>query len=456
MQIMDYLTEFKAVLSAATQWGMKSVPFSRKRADSPFENEKHRRKFMSACHRGYEKAQNRIIKVISAIKDDTKLTKAEKTYWELCFRRIVDAMAYTMIRTETHVARRLVLHFYPPAVDLDVILATKKHADELNAQSRLTFALLADLSTFIHVCDIFRVDLRPGARNLSFIEIKSGRINEILIDQLASYEPKEESLNLLETDASIDERHKAQAKRILKQRIRIEQVMEVLEKDSGIDIATKEPIKLDGPTLETHDYDLLLDDLCNSAQERGVSSATVQHCIHIGVGHSDKTDQAIEMAKSAALFAAHETLKKGSDKLHDIRSNLSGIIEEKDFLKGWDPFRWNLSAMSGNPFPLWSIDRKHISALVEGKLRIFSILDLPGFVYLAEELGLSMKLSSKKEAGKHIHKLGRRSFPTWGNRVLIAETPKTKITIGGGMIHRFIVDLKTPAQFILQWAKGAS
>ena len=453
---MDLLSEFKIVLSAATEWGIKNVLIHRKNFEAPFNNLKHSKKFISACHRGYEKAQSRIINIISAIKNDQALSESEKIYWELCFRRIIDSIAYAMIGTQTHVARRLVLHYCPPPIDLNVINANKKVADILNAESRLTFALLADLSTFIHVCDILRVDFRQDIPKLLLIEVKSGRVNEILLEKLASYEPKQESLDLLEKDQAIEKRYKSQAKRILRQKIRIQQIMEILKTDKGIDIQTGKLLKLLGPSIQTSDYDSFLNQLCNIARNESIASGTVQFCIHIGVAYAQDVEEAINNSMKAALFGYYESLKKMTNELSEVRAELSCYLDQKEFIKGWDPFIWNLYSMSDNPFPLWKIDRKNIFSLVESKMKIFTIFDLPAFIYLSRKLGLNIRLSSRKKTGEIIKQLGRRHIPTWGGRVLVVDTPKGELTIGGGIIHRFIVDLKTPSQFIYKLAHGDS
>jgi len=64
-----------------------------------------------------------------------------------------------------------------------------------------------------------------------------------------------------------------------------------------------------------------------------------------------------------------------------------------------------------------------------------------------------MRLSTRKEARKSLDQLSWRHIPTWGGRTLIADTPKGEIAIGGGIISRIIVDLKTPSQFIINWAR---
>jgi len=135
------------------------------RTDSPsklFTNDKHHRDFLSACHRGYEKAQNSILKAIIELRNNPDLSDHEKTFTELAYRKIIDTIAWAMLKTDTHIIHRFVYQDQPSHIDSLIILEAKKAVHRLNNESRLTFALLADLSTFIHVADVLRIDFRGG------------------------------------------------------------------------------------------------------------------------------------------------------------------------------------------------------------------------------------------------------------------------------------------------------
>lgn len=69
---------------------------------------------------------------------------------------------------------------------------------------------------------------------LSFIELKSGRVDEMLLDKLEGYEPKEESLKVVEKDPLIEERYRNQARRVLRQKIRIAQIDQTLRTMKGL------------------------------------------------------------------------------------------------------------------------------------------------------------------------------------------------------------------------------
>src|SRR5260370_23909002 len=98
-----------------------------------------------------------------------------------------------MLQYQTHIMRRFCIHPRAPGIDLKTVKAALQEANRLNAESRQTFALLADLTTFIHVADILRLDGRDTGK-LSLIELKSGKVNEVLLSALDSYRPEPDAV----------------------------------------------------------------------------------------------------------------------------------------------------------------------------------------------------------------------------------------------------------------------
>ena len=378
----DFLTNYKTVLDAATTWGIRDVPLRTGPLQEMFVDQKHMMKFMAACHRGYDKAQTRILDLIIDLHSDLSISVEEKTYRELAYRKIIDSIAFLILKTETHVMRRLVLHDYPPHIDLNVVLEAKKSIDDLNSESRQTFAVLADLTTFIHVADILRVDYRHPSPELSLIELKTGKINKMLLSKLEEYEPTEESIKLLQVDHSIEQKYKPQAERMLKQKIRLKQITEVLKEDEGIDVITKLPIKLFDSPAEPSSYAESLEQGCYNAKNHGAAAGTIQYCIHIGVGFSEDVSKVESIARRAALAAYHTYMKDPPKGLNNVRSELLSIISEKELIKGGDPFIGNLYSVSTTPFPTWGISPEHLISLLAGNLNIVTIFDPASFIWL--------------------------------------------------------------------------
>ena len=447
-----FVDTFINLLTAATEWGIRSFPLKTDFPAKAFTDERHKKNFMRACHRGYEKAQDSILKKIIELRSNPHLPDYEKTFRELVYRRIIDAIAWTILKTETHVIRRFILHDQAPKFDPNVVIEIRKTAEKLNKESRLTFALLADLTTFIHVADILRIDSRKG--KISLIEIKSGRVNEILLSELEKYESKPESLKLLRDNRTIPEKYLAQAERILKQKIRLGQIKTVLSSDKGIDIKLDIPIRLLDPLIIKDTYDEILDDICVRAKESRIGIATIQSCIHIGVGFSENEIEARKMAERAALYAIHRQIEQPPPGLLDVRKEFLEIMPEKEFYKGFDLLLTNLFSIGCRPFPLWNINRGHLPSLVERKMFIFSIFDLPGFITIGRSIGLEIGLSSQREATRLAQEYGAKNFPGWGGRVIqVGFGKEGTMKMGWGMLIRLINDLDTPLQFMKLWLK---
>jgi hypothetical protein len=165
---------------------------------------------------------------------DSTISDDERERRELLLRKVIDGILYTMVRMQTWITRRIVLHDKPPALHFAAIAQAKRLVDEMNAQDRMTFAVLSDLTTFVHIGDAVQVDRKDGGNRLRFIEFKEGAVNKLLTEQLQNSPAKTESLEQIKKDPAINPSHQRQAARMMRQRIRMVQTAEVLETDQGV------------------------------------------------------------------------------------------------------------------------------------------------------------------------------------------------------------------------------
>ena len=177
----EFCDDYRRMHSMALESGARVHPIRVNSPNAPFVDERHQADFLKACHRGYEKAQRTVVESISSLRSDSTIEDAEREFRELALRRIIDGIAVLLLQNKAHLIRRFVLHDDPPNVEVRTIHEALREADRLDSESRLTFALIADLTTFIHVCDILRIDFRN--RRLSLIELKSGRVNDMLLSE---------------------------------------------------------------------------------------------------------------------------------------------------------------------------------------------------------------------------------------------------------------------------------
>ena len=439
----DFYEDYSRLLSTAFESGTRSVPVGKGIYTQFFNDRKQQRRFISACHRGYDKAQNYIVHLLREMAQDTSLSSSEKQFRELLLRKVADGIALTMLQEAVYVARRLCLHNKAPSLSMKVIQEALSDANKLNRESRQTFALLADLTTFINVADLIRVDFRNYPASVSLIELKSGKINKLLLTQLKNYEPDEESLKLIDEDRLIEEKYKPQAKRMLRQKIRLAQVNEVLKTDKGIDIKLNKPIELkEGGSV--YGYDAFIEQLCDEAEIQGRAAGVINYCLHIGVGYSEDEEEARQRAVEAVNYAINKHLADLPDRQRDTFNEVSSLVSKDELFKTYDIFLSNLHSIACQPFVLWRINRKHAISLVRKELCIVVSFDISSFIWLGRKLGVEIRLSSRKEAAQTAQELGSLNVPRWGNRGIICE--------GGfllsGTLSRVINDLVIPAQLL--------
>ena len=389
----------------------------------------------------------RIIEMIKEVRADKALADEEREHKELALRNIADGIAVLLLQTKSHFIRRFILHDEPQFTPDATLDEAAKAAERLNNESRMTFALVADLTTFIHVCDILRFDVRN--KKLSLIELKTGRVNQMLLGALERYSPEPSSMNLLESDETIDPKHLKQAKRMLRQKIRVQQVEQMFTSDDGIDISLEMPLKLVKEMAELDFYDEFLNDLCNQARSESAAAGLVDQCLHLGVGFAAEKEQARATAKCALRRGIALSRNEPPDGLPQVDAETWALVPARDRFIAVESVSGNLRAMSNRPIVTWAISRENLLSGLQGELAIFIAFDVSGFIHMGRRLGLEMGLSSEKAASQTAQSLGSSNVPTWGRRCLKMSFGAGKeILLLTGMLSRFIHDLASPKSML--------
>lgn len=432
----DFFKQYLAVLRLALDSGWEAQPLSVPRMKANSISRSELRRFVAACHRGYEKAQNRVMEMLEALNNDQAIEEEEKEKRILLLRKIMDGIAVTIFQDRTHLMRRLIVHDEPPKIQLTTLHQAHREANVLNGESHQTFALLADLTTFIHVADILRIDFRSAPPEVSMIELKTGRVNRMLLQQLENYEPTEDSLKRLASDPAFEQlasdpgtlkRYKSQAERMLRQKIRRANIQEIVATDVGRDFDLQMPVVWSKEEAAVPSYDKMLNELCDNARRNGLAAGTVNHCLHFGVGFAESELEAASIA---------------------ITEEVGKQVPEEELFKVADIFRNNLAALAVRPFVLWRLKREHLLSLMKGELIIKMAFDVAGFIWLCRNIGFKMEFGTRREAAEVAQKVGKQNVPTWGGRHLTYHTPDGPRMIGGGILSRFANDLTSPLAFM--------
>jgi len=443
----SFLGAFSDLANKALTYGIKSVPAESLLHNSRKDN-KQVKAFRAACHRGFEKAQRQALDLIVRTRADSQLAKEEKIKRELLVRKVIDAVAYTLLMKETHVMRRLSMHDYAPGIDISVVKMALAESERLNAESRQTFALVCDLTTFVHVGDLLRIDCRKGKPKIEIIELKSGRINSMLMDQLRDLDPMCTFTTPLNKENGLPPSQRRQAKRIHRQLRRMAQVQEVLATDKGIDIGFDAPIHLAENHAVVKEYDEVMQKMCDQAVAEQLAGGTIQGCIHIGIGYDEDTNRARESAKVVLSPVLYDQKRKPTEDLKKVAREFDELIPADARYQTYDLLKLNLSTVPCKPFICWELDPEHVLRIADGRLCILASFDVIAFVWLARELGVDMRFSSRPKATGVAKKFGKYAFPTWGGRALVSSEGNEETILGGGILNRLLNDLVCPASVI--------
>jgi hypothetical protein len=210
-------------------------------------------------------------------------------------------------------------------------------------------------------------------------------------------------------------------------------------------------MQLSKHVIETVSYAHVVNDACDYAQKHEYAAATVQQCIHVGVGYSENPTDAKNKAIRAAQFAMFSSYGKSPKGLNEVREELLSQITEQEMYKGFNLLQMNLYAMSAEPFAIWGIERCFLIDLIARKLNGFLVFDLAAFVWLGRSIGLSIGLATKAKTGRFAAELGARRILRWGGYGIRVNTTQGETILGAGMFGHFLASIKTPLPFLFSW-----
>ena len=80
----DFFEQYFSVLRMALASGWQAKPLVASRVNDETISRSEVKEFLAACHRGYEKAQNRIVEMVCELSADQSLNETEK-FFAFCF-----------------------------------------------------------------------------------------------------------------------------------------------------------------------------------------------------------------------------------------------------------------------------------------------------------------------------------------------------------------------------------
>lgn len=225
-------------------------------------------KFIEKVHEGYYIAQEDIVEYLIAIEkfeDEKKIElkvsrkrreKREEAiiiskikegeFYSLVLRKIADTIAWSILK-ELHIVKQ----FYTGSTLIQLkssnIESVKKYISQEKSYLE-SFCLITDITSFIQIGDILKIEPSNGSYIIKIIELKEGEVNNRIF-QLFSNENciKESGMKFIQ---EYGEKGILQIKRIVKQKKAVENTISLITNDKGYDPIFKVPKTISKETLE--------------------------------------------------------------------------------------------------------------------------------------------------------------------------------------------------------------
>lgn len=363
--------------------------------------------FIRGCHYGYDRVQSRIGTAVIALEKqirekDQQLREFRRLRKEgvreiigtirvlrdrqLALRRIVDTMVYTMLGEDEWVIRRLGDDKIR-SIDPQVLDRTLKVASVRNEQSRYNFSVVSDLSTAVHIGDLFEISFRAGERRAwKILELKEGKVNTLLSEILGEKTSLTEE-DLISLNQRLDKSKVKQAERMVRQRATRYQFEKIIETDHGIDYGTKQEITLSHDVAIVEDYGEDLYDLIEESVREGHASKTIDGCLHVIAVKSGK-DVRPRTLVPMFHWLAHP-------------SSLDLDLSSEEITKVWEAFAKKATIVDladlsmrmprGRPIFYWGkVPHPRQVDLVMGHIRLFAYFDIEAFLEGVRSVGIKV------------------------------------------------------------------
>ena len=409
---------------------------------------KQKKDFIKSVHRCWNSAQYHSINLIEKIRDDESIDNDEKFRFELIIRRLIDTIAWSVWGEKQHILRRLILNTNIKPIDIRVLKNALHISQEMHTKNRLSFALLNDLTTFIQVGDLSYKDFKSKVMP-SLVELKEGKVNEIISSIIDDYEPIEPNLEKIKNNPKLEKRFIRQALRNFKQKIRMADVQEILDSNRGKDLHTKQSIMILDGNDDEKTYKIDFNKMISTAEETGYATLNLQNVLFLSAFKAaskiDTVNGCLEVLKTSVVTSRFQ---QDDLELRDYIEKYR-MIDGNNELTPFNLFESNLLAQSSIPYPMWGIKREIYLKLFNRKLMLFGLFDPIRFIHLANNMGYDFRFSTRKSAEGHKKSIGKKHIPTWNYRAIeYIKNDNLYLTMSGGLLDKMIFSFLLPSSLI--------
>lgn len=402
------------------------------------------KRFYTLCNKGFKIAQNLALEELrqlythqKGIEEEIVLKRKEKkndekkkleTKLEINRYKIelIKNLVYTIAWQVFNRKREILARFYTDergnnqltGKGFEAILSA---ANEIN-QDPQKFALITDLTNNIQIGDLLVIT--PEGHEI--IEVKTGEKNEAAKRLINFYKVNDIEITNEKLRKSVDRKFAEQILRMQKQELKTKRLKTIIEEDKG-DHPKYENTKvnlLDSP-IANETFHSEIKDLLEQLKDKDWAYTSVWGVLNIGVYKNEwRTMGKFTLTQLNNGYPVYDILSLGVN------------ISEPIFAK---PISWG---------------DENIIDIALGKIKIFIGIDIDQFIKFANDFGLPMRWSTKKElnnisdTSREINIKELFSFENKGLVITDEETKESPHFVGMGMLCRMIHDHISPLTLI--------
>ncbi|MCX2585935.1 hypothetical protein [Pedobacter sp. MR22-3] len=393
--------------------------------------------FMAECRVGFKLAQKQIIEQVlyyqQKLKENKDLIKASRSNHDkkktqeylsvikLIERRlnnlshIADGIVIELLGHQVHIAKRL--HIGEKSnkqLEHSNLSHAIKVTDQLN-ENPGTFALLSDLTSYVQIGDLLVSDEEKG---LYISELKEGKSNKRIREFIDT--TLQNGFPCAGFQSDFSEKDMEQMKRMLRQDVRMQQAVEVINTDRGTDPVTGAEIIIKTPAIDLVYYDGIFLAMLEELKSKDWSYRLLEDCVHIGV-YQGKTAHVMARATIPTI------LKKQTE--HSIFIDLMNITEDLS------------ETLFAKPFP-----KEFVIKIMIGQVKVMIGINLDKLIEVFNANGLKTRWLSTKETGKLKVKGNKIQYVTSKNRAIgIVLSSGIEAVMSGGIISKIAFDHILPS-----------
>jgi hypothetical protein len=372
-----------------------------------------RTNFYRLAHDGMWAAQERFINRIE--KGDPMAPGEEAVY-----RMAMDTIAWQMLEKQLCYARRFYREQQQPSLSNSNLKSVVAAARHLRNDRPDSFPLIADLTTFLQIGDIFLADPHGGP---AIIEVKEGQKNHE-IGELARFYRQSGCEHFKQIFSETESKHTVkQFERMLRQMDRMDFAASVLASGKAKDPDSKQEIYIPEPYVPIEDWDVELNELFEEAAEKGWAINVIDDCLFVGAYAKHM------LPASPIAFLAWLNEFSGGEFIPAAR-----LIDSVG-----QPLALPLFTIPTSP--------ERMMDLLFGRLHVCTGISIPGLVGACEENGFVVRPPKNKRERKWVHEMRGEAIKYKGQAIVLEKNGKSMVP-AAGIFVRSLFHFQRPMSFI--------